>query len=115
MIKITVTQTDKKTKEVVSTLVREFTKDKESIQFLKDVDNFKMQQLLDNYTLNSGLPQRMFKPTDILKNPKSSYGFNMLDKNRHAYFQLRVTQPKPLFKELAKGVTIETNIKIEHV
>ncbi len=114
MIKITVTKVNKETKEVVGTIVREFSKDSESIQFLKDVDKQKMDGLVKQIH-----PTKSYKPIMILKHPTSPYGITHFDKdmkwmdgqcNRGV-----ITRDKPLYKELSRLNNIETKITIEHV
>ena len=114
-IKITITDTTISTDTVVSKTVREFTKDSESIKFLKQIDNNKMQRLLG---IQSKDTNTVYKPTLIMKNPKSQYGVNHWDSGRGSASGQTVSpiiRTKDLYYELAWLNDIKTNVEIEHI
>lgn len=113
MIKITVKHIDKTTRKIVGEIVREFDNDKDSIEFIKDVDFKKMDGLVKELE-----PNKTYKPSMILKHPKSSYGYNMYKKGESNFCQYNmgvITQPKDRYNVLAKSNNIETTVKIEHI
>jgi hypothetical protein len=105
MIKIQVKQYFIDSGEIFSDTIKKFETDKQSIDYLKEVENNKMQTITDS------LKKGIYKPSLIVKNAKSQYGIQFVCKDG-LEVGLKPVNKKPLYNEFVKANNIKTVITI---
>lgn len=106
MIQVTVNLTYIDSGEIFYKKVKTFNCDKDSIEYLKNIDKLKMQTIAD--TLNKGV----YKPSLILKNANSVYS---ISHHKGAYpcgDRIKATNTKPMYNDFIKANNIKTEIEI---